>query len=129
MARAYTSGLLDTGHVVTAWLIELETLTSWIRYNTSDWTLQWNGETWLSGNRVIQIKHADEDMSGQTHGCIVTVGATDPATTSLAMSETLEGRVGVIYRALFNPTTFAIVEVVREYSGRISNVVLTKQGL
>ena len=128
MARSYTSGLLDAGHVVTAYLIEIQTLTSWIRYNTSDWTLTWNGETWQAGNRVIEIKLAEEDMSGTTHGCVVTLGATDPATTSLAMSETLEGRVGVIYRALFNPNTFAIAEVVREFSGRISNVVLAKQG-
>lgn len=124
----FTSGYLGQDHSVWVWLIEVEIRTGWLRYNSSEWDLSWNGHTWIAGDRVVSIQPASEDMSGQVNGAIVTVASLDPATTSLALSETLEGRVGNLYIAVMNPQTFAIVEVKKYFGGRVSNLVLTKVG-
>ncbi len=124
--RAYTTNLMDAESVVHAMLIEVHTASGIIRRNTSDDDLEWDGETWTGDGGALSIKMAEEDMSGQIHGSIVTLAGLDPATTSLALSETLEGKVAIIYHALFDPDTLQIEEVRKEFSGRVSNVILTK---
>lgn len=109
-----------------ALLIEIHTQANVIRYNTSDWDLTWGGFQWFAGDRLISLDSADEDMSGAVNSCVVTIAALDPATTSMAMSETLEGNRGVIYQVIFDPQTFQIVEAQKEFSGRVSNLILTK---
>lgn len=126
--RAYTTSLMNAERVVHAMLIEVHTASTVIRMNTSDDDLAWNGENWQGGGRALSIKLAEEDMSGEIHGAIATLAGLDPSTTSLAMSETLEGKLAVIYHCLFDPDTLQIEEVQKEFSGRVSNMILTKQG-
>ena len=126
--RTYTSGLINGEHVVTALMIAVHTQSGVIRYNTSDWDLTWGGFTWYAGDRLISVRQAAEDMSGQINGCEVIISSLDPATTSLALSETLEGNVGEIYLAIFNPVNFQIAEVQKEFSGRVSSLTLVKAG-
>lgn len=124
--RAYTTSLMDAESVVHAMLIEVHTASGVIRRNTSDDDLEWNSETWVGDGGALAVKSAEEDMSGEIHGAIVTLAGLDPATTSLALSETLEGKLAVIYHCLFDPDTLQIAEVQKTFSGRVSNVILTK---
>ena len=124
----FTTGLIGLDHTAWMWLVEVSTSAGWLRYNSSQWDLTWNGHTWLAGDRVLSIEPASEDMSGQVNGAVLTVSSLDPATTSLALSESLEGRVGNLYIAVLNPGTYQIAEVQRFFSGRVSNLILTKVG-
>ncbi len=124
----FTTGVIEGPHVPWTWLIEVEIAIGSLRYNTSQWDLEWAGNTWLAGDRVVSVEPATEDMSGQVNGAVIHVSSLDPATTSLALSESVEGRVGALYLAVFDPATYRIAEAVRFFSGRVSNLVLTKVG-
>ena len=124
----FTTGVIEGGHVPWSFLIEIELAAGWLRYNVNQWDLEWNGHTWLAGDRAVSVELAVEDMSGQVNGSTIHVSSLDPATTSLALSETVEGRVAAIYFAVFNPQTYKISEAVRLFSGRVSNLTLTKVG-
>ena len=124
----FTTGLIGLDHTAWMWLVEVSTSAGWLRYNMSQWDLVWNGQTWLAGDRILSIEHAAEDMSGQVNGAVLTISSLDPATTSLALSESLEGRPANFYIAVLNRDTYQIAEVQKFFSGRVSNLILTKVG-
>lgn len=118
--------LLSGGHFVHAHLIEYETETGTIRYNTSGWDLEWDDETWLAGHGVIQLAIADEGVNLEVHGSSITIAALNPAVTSQALSQNNRGRYCAVYEAVLDPDTYQIKGDSREWSGRLSNVQLNK---
>jgi hypothetical protein len=128
--RDYASAvsLLSGDRIVHCYLIEYEAISGMVRYNTSGWDIDWLEETWFAGHGVIGLDIAEENVNLQMHGSSIKIAALNPAVVSQALSQNNRGRYGGIYHAMFHPETYKLVEVTREWSGRVSSMVLTKPG-
>lgn len=112
---------LDDSQVAHCHLIEVETPVSTLRYNTSALTLTWDSKTWVSGSNVLDIQFPDETAELEAKSCKVVVNALNPATTSLALRYNLHGRPFAVYHAMLNKTGYAIIDVAKIFSGRVSH--------
>lgn len=116
--------LLDQDTVAECHLIELEFSSGTSRYNTTGWEFPWNSVTWFAGNDMFGLSFGAEDTTLESYKATVTLSAMNPAMLGRALSERVRGRRGTIYHCIFNPDTFDIVEVTREWSGWLSGVTI-----
>ena len=121
---AAADGLLDLSRVVECHLFELRFASGTARYNDTGWDLDWNGNVFYGRGDVIQFSAGAEDLSLEAYRATLTTTALNPAKLGQALSERVRGRRGTIYHCVFNPDTFAIVGVEREFSGWLSGVTV-----
>ena len=126
--RGYGAGtsLLSGDRVAHLYLVEYETASGQIRYNDSGWDIEWFGFTWYAGHGVIGLSIADESVNLEMHGASIQIAALNPAIVSQALSQNNRGRYCAIHHAILDPDTYELVSVTREWSGRLSNVRLSK---
>lgn len=120
--------LLDDEHIIHCHLIEVETLTGTLRYNTSGWDFVWAGQTWFAGGGVLGLDLPEEDANLEAHNAAIKIASLTPSQTSLALSQNLHGRYVAAYHAVMN-ANYQIVAAPKVFSGRVSHLVLDKPAI
>lgn len=117
--------LLDAKHVVHTEFVYADLVAGQVRYNTSQWDIDWGGFTWLKAGTLLRIEWPDEDLTLAANPLTIYLSGVTPTMTSLGLSTPVNGYPLSIWHGLFNTSTYQLVGTpVLDFSGRLSNITL-----
>lgn len=107
-------------------LLEMQ-LTSTLYLNTSAWSIDYDGHTWLPTSGLGAIGPA-EDVPGELKGFTFTLSGINSANLAIALAEPIQGRPVVAYTAIFDTATSTILDVQTEWTGRLDTMNIQESG-
>ena len=112
-----TIAALSAKNVGIAQLVELDLDTPWF-VNTTAWDLRWLGQPYLGTFGVGQIDTI-EDTPGDIKGLKFALPAVIDADLATALIGMPMGRGARLFTAIFDPTTYQVIDAVLEWAGRL----------
>lgn len=117
---------LGLASVPLAMLVDMA-LTVPFRVNTSSWNLVYGGNTYngLGGLGGIE---SIEESPGEVKGLRFELSGVPSSVIALALGEVVQGKAVTVYTAIFDRTTYQVLDTIAEWAGRLDTFVIVEQG-
>lgn len=118
--------VLDGPTAPVVMLVEM-LLTSPLRLNTSNVTINWNGYDWLGTGSLGSIEEVDDAPSEQK-GMRFTVSGVPTSLLSVALQEAVRNKACTLYLAVLDPASAAVLDVLQAWAGTLDTMPITQSG-
>jgi hypothetical protein len=118
---------LSSPMVPLAVLIDMD-LTSPLRLCTGGWTLTYGGDVYTAVGTLGAIDSIRESAS-EPAAIRFTISGVPSAMVSLALSEPVQGAAVTLYVAVFDPSTYQILDAAVEWSGTLDTMTISEDGV
>jgi hypothetical protein len=117
---------LAGGNVGLAQLVEMSLSYEW-RINTSSWNLTWNSLTYLGVQAALGRIDVIDESPGEVKGLRFELPAVASADRAIALAEPVQGKTVIVRTAIFDASTFAILEAPIEWEGRLDTMSIVQR--
>lgn len=102
-------------------------LSSPLRLNTSNVTINWNGYDWTGTGTLGSIEEID-DTPAEQKSIRFSLSGVPTALLSVALQEAVRNKACTMYLAILDPTTQSVVDVVQAWAGTLDQMPITQTG-
>ncbi len=100
-----------------------------VRMWSSNYDIDWGGNTWLGAGNLLKIGNVQETIDVRATQLPVTLSGIPSSLISIALGEHYQGRDAAIYRGVFSATTGALLENPTQiYGGIIDDMIIADSG-
>lgn len=112
--------------VALAQLVRMDLDIPWY-VNTSGWDLTWGGNTYLGVGGAGRIDEV-EDSPAELRSLQFELPAVNADDIATALAADVQGRLVTLYTAVFDPTSYAVLDAIVEWQGRLDVMNIADSG-